>query len=107
MLRSLLFVIFCAALLVAACTTPASRTAVEPVAGGDMAATRDDLASETTVAAAAVDDPMVCKSVIQTGTRVTQRICERRSQAEAKQRDAKEMLGEVQKRGVLVNETKQ
>jgi hypothetical protein len=45
--------------------------------------------------------------VIQIGTRVAQRICMRRSQVETNQRDAREMLGEVQKRGVLVNESKQ
>jgi len=49
----------------------------------------------------------MCKKVIQTGTRVAQRICMRRSQVEANQRDAREMLGEVQRRGVLVNDPEQ
>ena len=107
MLRSLLVVLFYAALLVTACTTPSSRTAVAPEASGDMVASRRDVASAPAAAAADEDDPLVCKKVIQTGTRVAQRICMRGSQVETNQRDAREMLGEVQKRGVLVNESKQ
>ncbi|TDJ38115.1 MAG: hypothetical protein E2O54_13630 [Gammaproteobacteria bacterium] len=107
MLRSLLVVLFYAALLVTACTTPSSRTAVAPEASGDMVASRRDVASAPAAAAADEDDPLVCKKVIQIGTRVAQRICMRRSQVETNQRDAREMLGEVQKRGVLVNESKQ
>ena len=102
-----LMVIFCAALLGTACTTPASRTSVTSDAGGEMAAASGDLASTPAVAATAEEDPLVCKNVIQTGTRVAQRTCVRRSQVDEHQRDAQEMLGEVQRRGVLVNETKQ
>jgi hypothetical protein len=102
-----LIVLFCAALIGTACTTPASRTAVAPDAGSDMAAAGGDVASAPTVAATADEDPLICKNVVQTGTRVAQRTCVRRSQMEAHQRGAHEMLGEVQRRGVLVNETKQ
>lgn len=49
----------------------------------------------------------MCKKVIQTSTRVAQRICMRSSQVEENQRDARQMLGEVQRRGVLVNEPEQ
>lgn len=100
-------VLFCAALLGTACTTPASRTAVAPDAGSDMAAAGGDVASAPAVAATAEEDPLVCKNVVQTGTRVAQRTCVRRSHIEAHQRNAHEMLGEVQRRGVLANETKE
>jgi hypothetical protein len=102
-----LIVLFCAALLGTACTTPASRTAVTSDAGREMSATGGDLASAPAVAATAEEDPLICKNIVQTGTRVAQRTCVRRSQMEEHQRDAHEMLGEVQRRGVLVNETKQ
>ncbi|MEX2126050.1 MAG: hypothetical protein WD795_19325 [Woeseia sp.] len=92
-----LIILFCAALLGTACTTPAGRTAVAPDVGSDM----------VPVAATAEENPLVCKNVVQTGTRVAQRICMRRSQMDAHQRGAHEMLGEVQRRGVQVNETKE
>ena len=101
-----LIVLFCAALLGTACTTPASRTAVAPEIENDVAADGGDVASAPAVAATAEEDPLICKSVVQTGTRVAQRTCVRQSQIEAKQRDAREMLGEVQKRGVLANESR-
>lgn len=103
-MRTRLIVLFCAALLGTACTTPASRTAVMPDAGSEMAAAGGDHSSAPAVAATAEEDPLVCKNVIQTGTRVAQRTCVRRSQIEAQKRDAQDMLGEVQKRGVLANE---
>lgn len=99
MMPSRLIVLVCTALLGTACTTTASRTAVAPESGNDIAAAGGDVAS-----APAVADPLICKNVVQTGTRVAQRTCVRRSQIEAKQRDAQDMLGEVQKRGVLANE---
>jgi hypothetical protein len=101
-----LIVLFCASLIVTACTTPASRTAVTPDAGSEMVAAGGDFASAPAVAAPTEEDPLVCKNVVKTGTRVSQRTCVRRSQIEAHQRGAHEMLGEVQRRGVLVNETK-
>lgn len=100
-------VIFCAALLGTACTTPASRTAVAPDVGSDMAADGGGVASAPAVAATAEEDPLVCKKVIRTGTRVAQHTCMRRSQMEGHQRGAHEMLGEVQRRGVQVNEAKE
>lgn len=100
-------VAFCTMLFLAACSTPSSHTAVTPETDGELVASRSEAASEPAAAAAAGDDPIVCKRVVQTGTRVAQRICSRQSELDAKQRDAQEMLGEVQKRGVLVNETKQ
>ena len=105
--RLAVLVLFCAALLATACTTPASRTAVAPEVGSDMAATGGDLASAPAVASAAEEDPIVCERVVQTGTRVAQRICMRRSQVEANQRNAHEMLGEVQKRGAQQTTTKE
>jgi hypothetical protein len=108
MMPSRLVVLFCAALLGTACTTPASRTAVAPEVGSDMAADGGDLASAPAVAATAEEDPLVCEMVIRTGTRVAQRTCMRRSWIEKNQRDAEEMLGEVQKRGVQAgNQTKE
>jgi hypothetical protein len=107
MMPSRLAVLFCAALLATACTTPASHTAVLPEVGSDMAAAGDDLASAPAVASAAEEDPIVCERVVQTGTRVAQRICMRRSEAEANQRNAHEMLGEVQKRGAQQTTTKE
>lgn len=96
-------VAFCTVLFLAVCTTPSRHTAITPESDGDLVASRSEAASE----AAAEDDPLVCKRIVQTGTRVAQRICMRRSQIKANQNDAQEMLGEVQKRGVLGNETRQ
>ncbi|MGB5354535.1 MAG: hypothetical protein WBN32_13055 [Woeseia sp.] len=104
-MRSFLDILFCTALLLTACATPTRDTAVVPEADEGLVASRGEAASA--LAAAAEENPLVCKEVVQTGTRVAKRICMRRSQVEANQRDAQEMLGEVQKRGVLVNETKQ
>lgn len=107
MLRSPLIILFGAALLMTACTTPSSHTAVAPeAASGDMVASHGDVASAP-AAAANEDDPIVCKKVVQTGTRVAQRICMRQSQVEANQRDAQEMLGEVQKRGAISKQSQQ
>lgn len=105
MLRLLQAVLFCAVLLGSGCSTSASRTGAPLEAGDDLVAARDDAASAP--AATVDDDPLVCERVIQTGTRVAQRICKRRSEIEKESRDAQQMLGEVQKRGVLNNETKQ
>jgi hypothetical protein len=102
-----LMVVFCAALLGSACTTPANRAAVGTQVPGDMAAAGGDAATAPTVAATAEEDPLVCEMVVQTGTRVAQRICMRQSQLDANKRDADEMLGEVQRRGVQANETQQ
>jgi len=107
MLRSLLVVLFYAALLGIACTAPSSRTTVAPEAGSDMAAAGGDLSSEPAVAATVEEDPLVCETVVQIGARVAQRTCMRRSQVEENQRDAEEMLGEVQRRGVHVNEAQE
>ena len=57
MLRLPLVVQFCAALLVSACATPSSRTAVAPDASGNIVASQGDLASAP---AAAEEDPLVC-----------------------------------------------
>lgn len=100
--------LFCAALLVSACTAPATRTAVAPETGSDAAAPVGDVASATTVAATAEeDDPIVCESVARTGTRVAKRLCMRRSEMEKRERDAQEMLGEVQRRAGLGNSTRE
>ena len=107
MLRSRQVILLCAVLLGAACTTPASRTAVAPEVGDDPAVSGGDTASSPTVAAATEEDPMVCERISQTGTRVSQRVCMRRSQMEAKQRAAQDLLGEVQKRGVQANQAKE
>ena len=85
-----LFALVCILLAGAACTTPASRTAVSPVDG--------DVTGEPV--AAADGDPIVCKRVVPTGTRVAQRTCMRRSEFDKARRDGHEMLEEVQRRGV-------
>ena len=103
MLRSPLIFLFGAALFMTACTTPSSHT---EATSGDMVASHGDDASAP-AAAAAEDDPLVCKKVTQTGTRVAQRICMRQSKIEANQRDAQEMLGEVQKRGAISKQSQQ
>jgi hypothetical protein len=99
MAGSRLVVLCSAALLASACSAPASRTAESPDADNAASASGSEFASAPTVTAAAEDDPIVCKSVTRTGTRVAERICMRRSTAEKQQRDAREMLGEVQRRG--------
>ncbi len=107
MLRSPIIVLFGAALLMTACTTPSSHTAAAPEAtSGDMVASHGDVASAP-AAAADEDDPLVCKKVTRTGTRVAQRVCVRQSQVEKYQRDAQEMLGEVQKRGAIEKQSRQ
>lgn len=101
MTPSRLVVFLCAALLGSACTAPASRTAAAPGVGSDVSAAVGDSASApATAAMAEEEDPLVCKSVARTGTRVAKRTCMRRSQAEARERAAHEMLGEIQRRGV-------
>lgn len=105
MLRLIQVVFFCVVLLGSGCSTSASRTEVQPGADDDLVATRD--AAETAPAAAVDDDPLVCKRTIQTGTRVAQRTCKRRSEIEADKRDAQEILGEVQKRGALAKDSVQ
>jgi hypothetical protein len=50
--------------------------------------------------AAAEKDPLVCKNVIPAGTRVAQRTCTRQSDLDRAKRDGREMLDEVQRRGV-------
>ena len=108
MTPSRLVVLLPAALLAIACAAPASRTAVAPEVGSDVAAAGGDFASVPAVAATAEEDPLVCKSVIRTGTRVAERSCMRRSQEEKMQRDAHEMLEGVQRRGVQAgNETRE
>jgi hypothetical protein len=100
MTPSRLVFFLCAALLGSACTAPASRTAVAPEVGSDVSAAGGDLASAPLVAATPEEDPLVCKSVMRTGTRVAERTCVRRSQEEKRRRDAHEMLEQVQRRGV-------
>jgi hypothetical protein len=97
---SRLVVLFSVALLGAACAAPASRTAVTPEVGSDPSATGADLASVPPVAETAKTDPLVCTTVVRTGTRVARRTCVRRSQEEKMQRDAQEALEAIQRRGV-------
>jgi hypothetical protein len=107
MMPSRLVVLLPAALLAIACTAPASRTAVAPEVGSDEAVAGGDFASAPAVAETAEEDPLVCRSVIRTGTRVAERTCVRRSQEDKMQRDAHEMLEAVQRRGVQGNETRE
>lgn len=106
MLHILRVTALCIALFVAACSTSSSHTAATPETDGELLASSSETADES-AAAVAVEDPMVCKRIAQTGTRVAQRICMRQSQIDKSQRDAQEMLGEVQKRGALSNRTEQ
>lgn len=107
MLRSIRITPLCAALLLAACSTPSSHTAVPTEAEGEMVASQSEGASAPATAAVEQEDPIVCKRVVKTGTRVAQRLCMRRSQQEAHKRGAQEMLGEVQKRGALSTQSQQ
>jgi hypothetical protein len=98
---SRLVTVFCATLLGAACTAQSSRTAVAPDVDNHVAAAGGEHANAPGSATTAEDeDPLECKSVVQTGTRVAQRTCMRRSEKEAQQRDAHELLEAVQRRGV-------
>ena len=106
MLRLNLIVLFCAVLLVSACATPSDRPTVAPDSG-ETVASGPDVASVPVAAASEQDDPLVCKRIVQTGTRVAQRICRRQSEIDASQRGAQDMLGEAQKRGTQANETQQ
>ncbi|HEX7037185.1 MAG TPA: hypothetical protein VF210_15530 [Pseudomonadales bacterium] len=101
-----LVVLLCAVLFASACAAPAP-TAAEPAGGGAASTAGQDLASAETPAATAEDDPIVCRQITRTGTRVAEKVCMRRSQIEKSQRDAAEMLGEVQRRGAMQSHTKQ
>lgn len=95
------FVVCCAILLMTACSTPSSRTAAAPETDGDaVMATSEDTSKPVPLA---VSDPLVCKRVTQTGTRVAQRVCQRQSQIDAKQQGAQELLQGVQQRGAQGN----
>lgn len=95
MILSRLAALFCIAVIGTACSTAANRTA--PV-GIDTTAAETDVDSAAT--AAAGEDPLVCKTLVPTGTRVAQRTCMRRSEFDKARRDGSEMLEEVQRRGV-------
>lgn len=107
MLRKLRAAALCTVLFVTACSTPSSHTATTPATDGEPVASSNEITSEPTAAAVAEEDPIVCKRIVQVGTRIAQRICMRQSQIDKGERDAREMLGEVQKRGALGNQTKQ
>lgn len=95
-------VLLCAVLLGSGCAAPASRTAAEPAGEGDGSAVGHELASaQAAPVIAEEDDPIVCRRMAPTGTRVAEKVCLRRSQIEKSERDAAEMLGEVQRRGAI------
>ena len=94
-----LAVLFCAALLMIGCT------AVTPEPRSDVAKAAGDVASAPAVPAAAEEDPVVCESIVRTGTRVAQRRCMRRSDLDRQQRGGQEALGEWQRRGTQVGNT--
>ncbi len=97
------FVVCSAILFTTACSTPSSRTAAAPESAGDaVAATSADSSQPVPLA---VSDPLVCKRVVQTGTRVAQRICQRQSQIDAKKQAAQDLLKEVQQRGAQGNDS--
>ena len=117
MLRSPIIVLFGAALLMTACTTPSSHTVAAPEAtshtvaapeatSGNMVASHGDVASAP-AAVADEDDPIVCKKVTQLGSRVARRTCMRQSQIEKNQRYAKELLEDVQNQGAIEKQTRQ
>jgi hypothetical protein len=105
MIFSRLVAVACIALAATACTPTATRTAVDPVDPVDIeVTTADGDTADGDVAdsaVAATDDPMVCKRVIPTGTRVAQRTCMRQSEFDKAKKDGQEMLDEVQRRGVI------
>lgn len=99
MSRSRFAVIVCATLLGTACTSSAPQTAATAAdvgAGGEAANAQQ--------VAAAEEDPLVCRPIATTGTRVAKKVCMRQSEIDKGRRDATEMLGEVQRRGVLRND---
>lgn len=95
----------CIALIATACTTPGAPTVADSVDPVDNEVTTADVdTADGDVADSAVaanDDPMVCKRVIPTGTRVAQRTCMRQSEFDKAEQDGQEMLEEVQRRGVI------
>lgn len=91
------FALVCAAVLLTACATPASR---DP--GMPDAVTGGDVTSAPEIAAAEEKDPIVCESIVRTGTRVAERRCMRRSEKERQQQGGQDALGEWQRRSVQV-----
>ena len=93
-----LFVLVCATALTVACT--ARNPAPSATDTTSSAVLEDVQPPGTETETAMAEDPLICKSVAQTGTRVARRTCMRRSTQEQQQRDAREALDAVQRRGV-------
>jgi hypothetical protein len=95
MVCSRFLVLVCSALLAGACSTSASRTGT----GDTTPATAELASTSATDATAEEEDPLVCRSVVRTGSRVAERTCVRRSQIEKKQKASQEALQDIQRRG--------
>ena len=76
----------CSMLLVSACAAP----------------TRNPEASVASAAAGTEDDPVVCETVVRTGTRIAERTCMRKSQIDAQRQASQDALQEIQRRGAQV-----
>lgn len=87
MVKSHHLALFCVVFL-AACTAPASRA---PEAVGDVASAADGTAQ-------AEEDPLICESIVRTGTRVAERRCMRQSELEKQREGGQQALGDWQRR---------
>lgn len=99
MTLSRLVVLCCATMLSIACTAPSTRTAGAPEPGSEVAAAGADSEGTPAIAATDEEDPLICETVVRTGTRVAQRSCMRRSQREIMRQNSQDAMGEVQRRG--------
>tara|TARA_Y100001933_G_C18756513_1_gene462139 strand:- start:21 stop:290 length:270 start_codon:yes stop_codon:yes gene_type:complete len=77
---------FCSMLLIGACAAP----------------NRSPEGNVASAAAGTDDDPVVCETVIRTGTRLSERSCMRKSQIDAQRQASQDALQEIQRRGAQV-----
>jgi len=54
--------------------------------------------SGDSVEVAAADDPMVCKRIATTGTKITRKTCRRQSEIEQTQRNARDAVDTIQRK---------
>lgn len=80
--------LLCALLILAACTAPASRA---PEAVGDVASAAEGTAQTE-------EDPLICESIVRTGTRVAERRCMRQSELDKQRAGGQQALGDWQRR---------
>ena len=100
MIRTLSTVgLFCFTLVVGGCTAPATD---HTRAASQTAATGESVASDSAVEETASDsDPLICKYIAPTGSRIARKTCMRQSAWNQIARDAKDATGQVQRNGNL------